>query len=151
MVRFLEDEVRVMGRNTSGVKGIDLDGSYVVGSESITSSDTILIVTENGYGKISSIDEYRLTHRGSKGVKAYNVTDKNGMMVSLKSVVTGDYDMVIVTDSGIVIRMPLEQVPTLRRATQGVKLINLKDSQKVASVTIVDKDSDEGNLEENEA
>ena len=73
------------------------------------------------------------------------------MMVSLKSVVTGDYDMVIVTDSGIVIRMPLEQVPTLRRATQGVKLINLKDSQKVASVTIVDKDSDEGNLEENEA
>jgi DNA gyrase, A subunit len=151
MVRFLEDEVRVMGRNTSGVKGIDLDGSYVVGSESITSSDTILIVTENGYGKISSIDEYRLTHRGSKGVKAYNVTDKNGMMVSLKSVVTGDYDMVIVTDSGIVIRMPLEQIPTLRRATQGVKLINLKDSQKVASVTIVDKDSDEGNLEENEA
>lgn len=150
MVRFLEDEVRVMGRNTSGVKGIDLDGSYVVGSESITSSDTILIVTENGYGKISSIDEYRLTHRGSKGVKAYNVTDKNGMMVSLKSVVTGDYDMVIVTDSGIVIRMPLEQVPTLRRATQGVKLINLKDSQKVASVTIVDKDSDEENLEENE-
>ena len=105
MVRFLEDEVRVMGRNTSGVKGIDLDGSYVVGSESITSSDTILIVTENGYGKISSIDEYRLTHRGSKGVKAYNVTDKNGMMVSLKSVVTGDYDMVIVTDSVMLIRI----------------------------------------------
>ena len=142
MVRFDENEIRSMGRTASGVKGIDLGDSYVIGSEIINPGQTILIVTEKGYGKQTSIDEYRLTHRGSKGVKALNVTDKNGMMVALKCVDTNDEsDVMIITDSGILMRMPLEQISTLKRATQGVRLINLKDNQKVATVAIVERES----------
>lgn len=138
MVRFNENEVRSMGRGTSGVKGIDLDGAYVVGAEIIHDNAEILIVTEKGYGKRTNIDEYRLTHRGSKGVKALNVTEKNGAMIALKTV-SGDEDLIIITDSGVLMRMSLEQVSTLKRATQGVRLINLKDNQKVATVALVEK------------
>lgn len=146
MVRFDENEIRSMGRNTSGVKGIDLDGSLVVGSEVVKSGQLILIVTENGYGKQTLIDEYRLTHRGSKGVKALNVTDKNGMMVALKCVDDVSlYDVMIITNSGVIMKMPLEQVSTLKRATQGVRLINLKDEQKVSTVAIVEKESSNTN------
>ena len=146
MVRFDEDEVRSMGRNTSGVKGIDMeDSDHVIGAEVLNKDDYILIVTEKGYGKITQIDEYRKTHRGSKGVKALNITEKNGGMTSLKKVTSfDDYDMVIVTDSGIIMKMPLSQVSVLRRATQGTRLINLKDEQKVSTVAIVEKE----NLEE---
>ena len=143
MVRFIEDEIRSMGRSSSGVKGIDLDGSYVVGADVVHSGDYILIVTDNGYGKQTLIDEYRLTHRGSKGVKALNVTDKNGMMVALKQVDIDNqdnYDIMIITDSGIIMKMPLDQVSTLKRATQGVRLIHLKDNQKVSTVALVNKD-----------
>ena len=159
MVRFNEEEVRVMGRSASGVKGIELDDSKVIGAEVIKPGQLILIVTENGYGKKSEIEEYRLTHRGSKGVKALNITDKNGMMVALNCVdPIGEYDLMIITDSGIVIKLPLEQVSTLKRATQGVRLINLKDDQKVSTVAIVEKeeteeavDNNESNDEKNEA
>ena len=140
MVRFIEDEIRAMGRSSSGVKGIELDGSYVVGAEVVNPEQEILIVTDKGYGKKTSIDEYRLTHRGSKGVRALNLTEKNGNMVALKCIDSEDYDVIIVTDSGIVMKMPLNQVSTLRRATQGVRLINLKDEQKVATVAIVEKE-----------
>lgn len=150
MVRFNENEVRVMGRSASGVKGIELEDSKVIGAEVIKPNQLILIVTEKGYGKKSEIEEYRLTHRGSKGVKALNITDKNGMMVTLKCVNPGDEcDLMIITDSGIIIKLPLEQVSTLKRATQGVRLINLKDDQKVSTVAVVEKDEiDESNLEE---
>ena len=149
MVRFNEQEVRVMGRGTSGVRGMDLDGSHIVGAEVVTPEQLILIVTENGYGKQTEINEYRLTHRGSKGVKALNVTEKNGSMVALNCVdVTKEQDLIIVSDSGIVMRMPLEQVSTLRRATQGVRLIHLKDNQRVATVTIVEKEKSEDITEE---
>ena len=125
MVRFNEDEVRVMGRSASGVKGIELEDSKVIGAEVIKPNQLILIVTENGYGKKSEIEEYRLTHRGSKGVKALNITDKNGMMVALKCVnPDDDYDLMIMTDSGIIIKLPLEQVSTLKRATQGVRSVS---------------------------
>lgn len=144
MVRFNEDEVRVMGRSASGVKGIDLEDSRVIGAEVIKTGQQILIVTENGYGKKSDIEEYRLTHRGSKGVKALNITEKNGMMVALNCVnPEEEYDLMIITDSGIIIKLPLEQVSTLKRATQGVRLINLKDAQKVSTVAIVEKGMDE--------
>lgn len=144
MVRFNEDEVRVMGRSASGVKGIDLEDSRVIGAEVIKTGQQILIVTENGYGKKSDIEEYRLTHRGSKGVKALNITEKNGMMVALNCVnQEEEYDLMIITDSGIIIKLPLEQVSTLKRATQGVRLINLKDDQKVSTVAIVEKEMDE--------
>ena len=152
MVRFNEEEVRVMGRSASGVKGIELEDSKVIGAEVIKPGQLILIVTENGYGKKSEIEEYRLTHRGSKGVKALNITEKNGMMVALDCVdVDGEYDLMIITNSGTIIKLPLEQVSTLKRATQGVRLINLKDDQKVSTVAVVEKDetSDESqNIED---
>ena len=144
MVRFDENEVRSMGRSSSGVKGMELEGAHVVGAEVVESGHMVLIVTENGYGKQSVIDEYRLTHRGSKGVKALNVTDKNGQMVSLKCLQpNAPLDLIIMTDNGIIIKLPLEQVSTLKRATQGVRLINLKDDQKVSTVTLVDKESEQ--------
>ena len=150
MVRFDENEVRSMGRGTSGVKGIDLDGAYVVGAEIIHDNAEILIVTEKGYGKRTNIDEYRLTHRGSKGVKALNVTEKNGAMIALKTV-SGDEDLIIITDNGVLMRMSLEQVSTLKRATQGVRLINLKDNQKVATVALVEKAEETTEEEQNES
>ena len=152
MVRFDENEVRSMGRSSSGVKGMELEGAHVVGAEVVESGHMVLIVTENGYGKQSVIDEYRLTHRGSKGVKALNVTDKNGQMVSLKCLQpNAPLDLIIMTDNGIIIKLPLEQVSTLKRATQGVRLINLKDDQKVSTVTLVDKESEQidGPVEKN--
>ena len=150
MVRFNENEVRSMGRGTSGVKGIDLDGAYVVGAEIIHDNAEILIVTEKGYGKRTNIDEYRLTHRGSKGVKALNVTEKNGARIALKTV-SGEEDLIIITDSGVLMRMSLEQVSTLKRATQGVRLINLKDNQKVATVALVEKAEETTEEEQNES
>ena len=149
LVRFDENEVRSMGRSSSGVKGIDLNGACVVGAEVVESGHSVLIVTENGYGKKTSIDEYRLTHRGSKGVKALNVTEKNGMMTSLKCLNPNiPLDLMIITDSGIIIKLPLEQVSTLKRATQGVRLINLKDNQLVSTIALVLKETEEDNSEE---
>ena len=144
MVRFDENEVRAMSRGSSGVKGIDLDGSHVVGADVINSGEEVLVVTENGYGKRTAIDEYRLTHRGSKGVKALNITDKNGLLTAFMCVdANSECDAIIVTDNGIVIKMPITQISLLKRATQGVKLINLKDEQKVATVAVVEKISDD--------
>ena len=141
MVRFDENEIRCMGRSSSGVKGIELDGAIVVGADAVESGHMVLIVTENGYGKKSLIDEYRLTHRGSKGVKAYNVTEKNGVMVSLKCFnPNAELDLIIMTDSGIIIKLPLEQVSTLKRTTQGIRLMNLKDDQRVSTVALVEKE-----------
>ena len=149
LVRFDESEVRSMGRNSSGVKGMELDGSYVVGAEVVNSGDMVLIATENGYGKQTVIDEYRKTHRGSKGVKALNVTEKNGPMAALKCLNNDKrYDLMIITDSGIIIKLPLEQVSVLKRATQGVRLINLKDDQKVSTIALVDPDTEESENEE---
>ena len=143
LVRFNESEIRVMGRSASGVKGIDLNNSSVIGGEVVETNSKLLIVTEKGYGKQTEVDEYRLTHRGSKGVKALNITDKNGMMVSLKCVdKSKEFDIMIITDSGIIIKMPLEQVSTLKRSTQGVRLINLKDNQKVSTIAIVEQEEE---------
>ena len=150
LVRFKEEEVRSMGRSSSGVKGIELDDAHVVGAEVVEPGHMVLIVTENGYGKQTVIDEYRLTHRGSKGVKALNVTEKNGQMASLKCLnPEAKLDLMIITDSGIIIKLPLDQVSTLKRATQGVRLINLKDEQKVSTVALVvrEEESEESNEE----
>ncbi len=145
MVRFSESEVRIMGRTAGGVRGIDLNGAKVVGGEVVYADEEVLVVTENGYGKKTPLNEYRLTHRGSKGVKALNVTEKNGPLVTLKAVYS-DVDLTIITNNGIVIRMPMNQVSSLSRATQGVRLIHLKDNQKVATVaTIAHSDDSEDN------
>ncbi len=137
MVRFSEKEIRVMGRTASGVKGMELDGAITVGGEVVDNSQKILVVTVNGYGKKTEVDEYRLTHRGSKGVMALHITEKNGNMVSLKAVTDAD-DLIIITDNGIIMRMPMDQISTLKRATQGVRLIHLKDDQRVATVSVID-------------
>ena len=149
MVRFYEDTVRVMGRGASGVKGINLDGCFLIGMETVNNDENILVVTEKGYGKKTPVNEYRLTNRGGKGVKTLNVTEKNGKLVAFKSVNDSE-DLMIVTDSGIIIRMGVDKISTMSRVTQGVKLINLKENSLVSSVAIVDKQSDDedDNLEE---
>ena len=138
MVRFIETEVRMMGRSASGVKGIELDDSKVIGAEIVNANEYILVVTENGYGKKTYVSEYRLTHRGSKGVKALNITDKNGLIIAFKSVV-GNEDLIITTNNGIVIRLDVAKISTLKRNTQGVRLMSLKNSQVVTSVTVTEK------------
>lgn len=148
MVKFDENEVRVMGRTASGVKGITLDGSNCIGAELADDNKEILIVTEKGYGKKTIISEYRATKRGSKGVKALNITDKNGSIASFK-LVEPNKDLMIITNSGIIMRMPLDQISTMGRVTQGVRLINLKDNQTVATISLVDKeDSTEESIED---
>ena len=145
MIRFNESEIRVMGRTASGVKGIDLGDSICVGCEIAQQNQEILVVTEKGYGKRTNINEYRMTHRGSKGVKALNITDKNGNIVSFK-LVSGDEDLMIITDSGIIIRLPIGQISTTGRVAQGVRLIHLKDNQKVSSIALLDKESEEESI-----
>ncbi len=143
MVRFTEDEVRLMGRSASGVKGIDIkEDEVVVGAEIVNKDKMILIITEKGYGKRTNVLEYRLTHRGSKGVKGLNVTDKNGHLVAFKSI-DGDEDAIITTNNGIVIRLDINKISTLKRNTQGVRLISLKENQTVTSVTITEKEEEE--------
>ena len=141
MVRFNETEIRIMGRSSSGVRGISFVDAYVVGAEVIDSDSDVLVVTEKGYGKKTKADQYRLTHRGSKGVKALNVTDKNGMLISLRTV-TEKEDVLIITNSGIIIRIDTEQISTMSRNTQGVKLINLKENQKVSTIALVEKEEE---------
>ena len=139
MIRFDEKEIRVMGRTASGVRGIDIGDGVAVGCEIAEPEQEILVVTEKGYGKRTGVEEYRMTHRGSKGVKGLNVTEKNGNIVSFKTV-HGDEDLMIITNSGIIIRLPIEQVSTTGRVAQGVKLINLKDDQKVSTVAMIKKE-----------
>lgn len=139
MIRFNENEIRIMGRTASGVKGIDVGNGYCVGCEIAEENQEVLVVTEKGYGKKTNIQEYRMTHRGSKGVKALNVTEKNGNIVSFK-ILNGNEDLMIVTNSGIIIRISSEQVSSTGRVAQGVKLINLKNEQKVSTVALIDKD-----------
>ena len=149
MIRFNENEIRVMGRTASGVKGIELSNDcFCVGSEIAKEGQDILVVTEKGYGKRTDVNEYRLTHRGSKGVKTLNITDKNGTIVAFKTV-TDDKDLMIITDQGIVIRISADKVSRMSRVTQGVRLMNLREGQKVATVSVVEKD--EENTNENEA
>ncbi len=139
MIRFDENEIRVMGRTASGVRGIDLGDGKAVDCEIANTDDQVLVVTENGYGKKTSINEYRMTHRGSKGVKGLNVTEKNGNIVACKTLNDENKDLMVITDNGIIIRLPLDQVSSTGRVAQGVRLINLKDNQKVSTVAIVDK------------
>jgi DNA gyrase subunit A len=139
MVRFEEQEVRIMGRTASGVKGIDLGSSVCVGVEIAENGKEVLVVTEKGYGKRTDINEYRVTHRGSKGVKTLSTTEKNGNIVSFK-VVDETEDLIIITDSGMLIRIPINQISTMSRVTQGVRLITLKEEQKVATVFNVAKE-----------
>ncbi len=147
--RFNEEKVRPMGRNASGVIGIDLNdeeggNNEVVGMICISDMNSnVLVVSEKGYGKRSDIDEYRITNRGGKGVKTINITDKTGNLVGIKSV-TDANDLMIITRNGITIRMNVSDLRVMGRATQGVRLINVQDNDSIAAVTKVDHEEEEG-------
>ena len=139
MVRFNESTVRIMGRSASGVRGINLDGGILVGMEIVEPNEYVLVITVKGYGKKTPVDEYRITNRGGKGVKTVNITEKNGSIVSFKTV-DDSKDLMIITDSGIIIRLAVDKISTMSRVTQGVKLINLKEDSIVSSTSIVDRE-----------
>jgi DNA gyrase subunit A len=157
-IRFHESMVRPMGRTASGVRGITLgsESDTVVGMvvlEPDNKEQHVLVVSEKGYGKRSQIEDYRLTNRGGKGVKTINITSKTGYLVALKAV-TDNNDLMIITQSGTVIRVPVESIRVMGRATQGVRIINLRETDSIGSVTNVEvNEEDEGpeiNVEEGE-
>ena len=143
-IRFNEADARAMGRVASGVRGILIsEPDEVVGFTIVTEErNQILVVTENGYGKRTVVDEYRQQNRGGKGVKTLNITDKNGQLTKLRSV-AGDEDLIITTTKGMIIRLPMEQIATSKRSTQGVRLIKLNEGHKVANIAIVQKTEDD--------
>ena len=137
-IRFNESTVRPMGRTATGVKGMTLDGAddEVVGMVCVedAKTETIMVVSEQGYGKRSEVEDYRITNRGGKGVKTIEVTEKTGMLIAIKSV-TDDNDLMIINKSGITLRLKVSEVRVMGRATQGVKLINLaKRNDQISSV-----------------
>ena len=151
LVKFNENCLRSMGRTATGVKGVNLgENAKCICADVAKDEDKILLITNKGYGKQTLVREYRETSRGSKGVKALNLTDKNGKLCTFE-IVRDRTDAVIITDSGTVMRMPINQISTLGRVTQGVRLINLKDDQKVSSMCLIINDElNENNFEENE-
>ena len=142
LIRFKENDVRPMGRTASGVKGINVDGGHVVGMTTNGEGQYIMAISENGYGKMSPIDDYRESHRGGKGVKTINTTPKTGQLVALRAV-NGDEDLLIITSEGIVIRLPMEQVKMLVEILQGVRLIKVSEGSTVSSVEVVEKSNDD--------
>ena len=146
-VRFKETDVRLMGRTAAGVAGFNCDGSQVVGVALSSEGDTILSISENGYGKRSNIEDYRLTSRGKKGVTTINITEKTGKLVSVKAV-KGDEDAMIVSSTGIMIRIDLSKIGIYGRNTQGVRLINLTEDAKVNKVTLIYHQEQEENENE---
>ncbi|QWC00712.1 DNA gyrase subunit A [Mycoplasmatota bacterium] len=143
-IRFHEDQVRSMGRTAAGVKGIDLaDGEKVVGVTVVTEEQNqVLAITKLGYGKRTEVDEYRSQNRGGKGVKTINVTSRNGDLAKLVSVI-GDEDLLVVSNQGMIIRTPIEQISISKRATQGVRIINLVDDQFVKTIALINKEDDD--------
>ena len=150
-IRFNEAKVRPMGRTATGVRGITLEDAddEVVGMISIDNPETtVLVVSEKGYGKRTDIDDYRVTNRGGKGVKTLNITDKTGKLVAIKGV-TDKEDLMIINRSGIIIRIAVSELRTMGRATQGVRLITLKDNDEIASVAKIEHDDSEDELDNN--
>ena len=137
VVRFKENEIRVMGRTAAGVKGMNVEDGHIVGLSISSDGDTLLSVSENGYGKRSDIQSYRLTSRGKKGVSTMNVTEKTGQLMIVRAV-QGNEDLMIVSTSGIMIRTPISDIGIYGRNTQGVRLINLTEDAKVNRITLVD-------------
>jgi DNA gyrase subunit A len=149
-IRFEEEKTRSMGRNASGVRGIRLGdkNDEVIGMIAVNENDSdILVVSENGYGKRSSIEDYRITNRGGKGVKTINITEKTGKLVAIKNV-TDDDDLMIINKSGIAIRMAVANLRVMGRATQGVRLIKVREDDAIAAVAKAMKDEDDEEITE---
>ncbi|RLD32134.1 MAG: DNA gyrase subunit A, partial [Bacteroidetes bacterium] len=143
-IRFNESKVRPMGRNASGVRGIKLAGEQdeVVGMVCVENeSEDILVVSENGYGKRSKLGDYRVTNRGGKGVKTLNITEKTGVLIAIKGVVD-ENDLMIINKSGVVIRMAVSSMRLMGRATQGVRLINLRKGDSIAAIEYIENTVD---------
>ncbi len=144
VIRFVHDTVRPIGRTATGVKGITLDkGAHVIGMIIVNPEQEVLVVSENGYGKRSNIEDYRVTHRGGKGVKTINITEKTGNLIDISAVTDNDH-LMIINKSGITLRLAVENLRVMGRATQGVRLINLRDEDSIASVAKIE----DGALEE---
>lgn len=141
MVKFHESDVREMGRTAAGVKGMNTDGAPVVSATTSLEGEFILAITQKGYGKMSPLEDYRLTKRGSKGVITLNATPKNGKLVAMRAV-KGDEDLMIATAGGVLIRISLAQVKVAGRNTQGVKVIRLEEKQRVSSISVVPHDEE---------
>ena len=141
MVKFNESEIRLMGRSASGVRGINLVNDTCIGLEVTSENSLALVVTKNGYGKKTTIDNYRETKRGSKGVKTLKITEKNGNIIGFK-LINASCDLMIITKNGIVIRLNIDNISLMGRVTQGVKLINLKDNNYVTSIALIDNNSE---------
>ena len=148
-VRFNETDVRSMGRTASGVRGMNVDGSQLVGIAVASEGKYVLSISEKGYGKKTLIEDYRLTSRGTKGVKAINITEKNGSLVNVRTV-NGDEDLMLMTSEGIFIRINLSQVGEYSRNTQGVKLVSIKDDNRVVTCAVVEHQEDEEDTNEEE-
>ncbi len=151
-IRFNESNVRAIGRTASGVRGITLGNEQdeVVGMICVKSEEeNVLVVSENGFGKRSEVNDYRMTNRGGKGVKTINITDKTGSLIAIKSV-TDENDLMIITQNGLTIRLPISQIRVMGRAAQGVRLINLKDDDKIASVARVTFENGNGVVDDAE-
>lgn len=148
MVKFHESEVRPIGRSAAGVKGMDLPaGASLIGLTTSLEGDNILVITLYGYGKMSPLSEYRESHRGTKGVSTLNVTSKNGRIVSMRAV-KGDEDLMMITNGGTLIRIPLEQIHIISRNTQGIRVIRLDDEkQRVSSIAIIPNEDISGEEE----
>ena len=150
-IRFEEEKVRAMGRTAAGVRGIRLahEKDEVVGMICIDNFESsVLVVSENGYGKRSDVEDYRITNRGGKGVKTINITEKTGELIALKNVTDAD-DLMVINKSGITIRIGVDTLRVMGRATQGVKIIRLKDEDRIASVAKVSKFEEEGDDSDN--
>lgn len=147
MVRFNESEVRIMGRTASGVRGINLGNEICVGTEVTEPNMEVLVVTQKGYGKRTNLEEYRETKRGSKGVKSLSITEKNGSIVGFKSV-QNDKDLIIITNNGVIIRLSIDSISMMGRVTQGVRLINLKDDNIVSSISVINRNEEENEADE---
>ena len=147
--RFDENDARALGRTASGVRGINIeDDDEVVGmitydpNAEDAAAHSILVVSENGYGKRSDFEEYRKTNRGGKGVKTLNITEKTGALVAMKNV-TDENDLMIINRSGLTIRMAVSDIRVAGRATQGVRLINIKEGDSIAAISAVNKSEEE--------
>ena len=142
-IRFHENDVRNMGRTATGVIGINLaKGDKVVGMLTARKNSTILVVTENGFGKRTNVDEYRITKRGGKGIVTIKITERVGKMIAIKEVIDDD-DLMIITSKGIVIRQQVSKLRTMGRATQGVRLIRLHEDDYIADIARIVRDADE--------
>ena len=147
MVKFHEEDVRPMGRTASGVRGMNTAGGNVVGLSTADEGELVFVISEHGYGKLSKLEDYRLTQRGSKGVTTLNMTEKTGKIITTKSV-NGDEDIMVITEGGILIRTSLKEVSVVGRNTQGVKIIRIKDNEKVSSIAVVKSEEVEETTEQ---